>query len=193
MVVLRRMMCWATWRTVERYRRWFQNRNHVFRHSGPYEAVADGAVRFVRYAEHRAVPAEVLAVIKRHGGERALGKDRAEMQCGAALWVAFIGDEVAGTSMSRRGRDFRSWFVPLADEDIVIFRNRTYPEHRGKGVCPRMMRHIMHTELAEGGMAYVDCRVYNKPSIRSIEKAGFELMATMKPITREAALGQRAG
>ena len=42
--------------------------------------------------------------------------------------------------------------------------------------------------LAAGGHAYTDCRVYNTPAIRSVTKAGFVGIATMRPISRRDAL-----
>lgn len=76
----------------------------------------------------------------------------------------------------------------MEDEDIVIFRVRTYPRFRGRGIAPSLMCHAMSELLAEGGSAWIDCRIYNKPSIRSIEKAGFDRVGTMRPMSRGSML-----
>jgi len=104
--------------------------------------------------------------------------------------LALLDGRLAGASVSRRGDHFKRWFVPLRPHDVVIFRNRTLPDFRGRGLCPALMRHVMAHELAGDGRAYIDCRVYNKPSICSIEKAGFRRIATMKPLRRKDALGE---
>lgn len=170
------------------YRHKFREKNHVFVRRGPFPATDTGGYEVACFENGADIPASIIAQLEAVNGAKAVRLDHRELRCGAVMWVAMNGDVVAGTSMSRKGRHFRRWFVPLKDEDIVIFRNRTFPEDRGKGICPMLMRHIMHTQLTEGGCAYVDCRVYNKASIRSIEKAGFERIATMKPITRHEAL-----
>lgn len=59
---------------------------------------------------------------------------------------------------------------------------------RGRGLFPSLMRHVMHEALAAGGHAYIDCRVYNTPALRSVAKAGFVGIATMRPISRGDAL-----
>ncbi|MCC5887223.1 MAG: GNAT family N-acetyltransferase [Gammaproteobacteria bacterium] len=174
------------------YRRTFQHQNYVFRHDGPFSTPPTFEFRFDRYERFEDIPGLVRQSIVTAEGEESLQKLHLEMTAGAVLWTAHHDDLLVGRRMSRQGRFFRAWFVTLADEDVVIFRGKTLPEHRGRGISPAMMKHIMASELKDGGVAYSDCRVYNYPSIRSLEKAGFRRFAKMRPISREQALGPRA-
>jgi RimJ/RimL family protein N-acetyltransferase len=178
------------WRRLKRWcRHRFQNRNHVFAHHGPFEPVPNPTCRVVRYDRYDDIPEEVRAGIRRHRDRTAVDKDRFEMEQKAALWVAFIDSEPAGLLFGRRGGAFRTWFVPLRNKDIVLFRGVTFPPYRGRGVMPTLTRTAMHDCLSPGDTAYCDCRVYNTASMRCIEKAGFTHIATMRAIRRRHALG----
>jgi GNAT superfamily N-acetyltransferase len=102
---------------------------------------------------------------------------------GCVLWVAYGGDRPACITLSRRGRHIPRWFLELRPDDVLLFRVKTAADFRGKGFSPALTRHILAEELRDGGNAYWDCRVYNRPSIRAAEKAGFRIVAKMKPIT----------
>ena len=108
-----------------------------------------------------------------------------EQRHGAVLWLALVDAKYAASSMSRRGKHFARCFVPLDDDDVVIFRNWVAPAFRGRGLCPALMSRILCDEVLPGQRAFADCRVYNRSSIRSIEKAGFRRIATAKPLLRE--------
>lgn len=168
-------------RLVAAYRRLFQHRNHVFRRPGLTDAAvpADLVIERVTLAEFKPdLEAELAATF---GPGRPAG-DRLELQHGAVLWLGRIGGVLAGVSVSRDGAHFARWFVPLKPADIVIFRNATATAFRGRGVCPALMRNAIVHEVGAGGHAYVDCRIYNHASIRSIEKAGFARIATCRPL-----------
>jgi RimJ/RimL family protein N-acetyltransferase len=171
------------------YRRLFRKRYHVFVHHGPFELPANLAFQIARYNRFSDVPEDVCRTIVQREGQRALEMDRQEMDEGSVMWVAWINNQVAGFVVSTQGRAFRSWFTKLQDQDIVLGRGRTYPEYRGRGLCPTMMRYIMHVELADGGIAYTDCAVDNHSSIRGITKAGFSRLGTMKQLVRLHARG----
>lgn len=171
------------------YLRYFQHRNHVYVHRGPFPPEHRDDCTFHRYERFEDVPPEVREAIIAAGGQKALDTDEREMRQNGVMWAAFCDGGLASVLFTRCGAYFRQWFVPLEDGDVVIFRVRTYPQFRGRGIAPSLMRHAFHECLSDGGAAYIDCRVYNHPSIRSIEKAGFEHIATMKPISRQEAFG----
>ena len=165
------------------WRRIAQHRNHVFRHnpSMPRLAAPTGMVVqcFTGPAE---IPQRTRDEMARHFGEREVELQRWEMERKAVLWVATVNDRLAGVSMSRLGRYYARWFVPLRARDVVIYRNSTLPAFRGQGVCPAIMHEIVSRQVVADSRAYVDCKIYNKSSIRSIEKAGFQRVATLKPL-----------
>ncbi|NGP53696.1 GNAT family protein [Thioalkalivibrio sp. XN8] len=160
---------------------------------GPYGPEKHPTAEFMAYREIEVIPPPVAAAIVERESEAHFAQDLAEVQDGSVLWVATVNGAVAGVRHSRRGKQFRHWFVPIRENDMVIFRGRTYPEFRGQGISPSMHRHIMHSELAPEDRVYADCALYNKPSRRSLQKAGYHPIATMKPITREWALYDQTG
>lgn len=182
------------WRRLRRYyRRYFQNRNHVFVRRGPYPLAERDDCSFHCYPCFDDVPVEVRRAIITRRGRDVLETDRRELDEGAVMWIAEIHGTPASVLFTRRGGLFRDWFVPLDVDDMVIFRVRTDPQYRGRGLAPSLMRRAMAESLSSDSRAYVDCRVYNRPSIRSIEKAGFERIATMRPIERSTNRGERGG
>lgn len=177
-------------RLLRYYRKWFQNRNHVFMHNGPFELKKPKICETLRFDKFEDIPEYIRSVIIQKSGPQTLAGDRREMDHAAVMWAAIYDQTLAGVLFSRKGKDFRKWFVKLKDQDLILFRMRTYPEFRGRGIAPFLMCYAMHHSLADGYRAFIDCRVYNKSSIRAIEKSGFDLLSTMKPISREFALGK---
>ena len=120
--------------------------------------------------------------LERRFGVSAIEGDIRELSGQSQYWIASIEGTIVATAFSRRGASLDRWFVALQPRDLVIFRVRTHLSHRGMGIAPAMYRKVLQESLRNGQKAYVDCRIYNRPSIRSIEKAGFVQIATMKPI-----------
>lgn len=170
------------------YQELFQKRNHVYVHQGPFRPVRSSFCEFVRYIHFDQIPKSICEAIVRLEGMETLDMDRQELDQEATMWVALVDQNLASVLFTRRGCHFKHWFVELLNDDIVLFRVRTYPEHRGRGIASSLMRFAMHNSLKQGDRAFIDCRVHNKPSIRCIQKAAFNRIATMKPISREKAL-----
>ena len=189
--MLVRALRWAKARTLSLcYRLGFWNRHYVFRRVGPFESPGHREWRVESYRNVDEIPQAVREMIASDGGEKALKTTEEEIKSFAVLWVAFDGAIPVAMNMSRRGCYFQNWFVPLDDADIVIFRAKTFPKYRGRGIAPALTDHILYEELRGGGSAYGDCHIHNKASIRAIQKNGLQLIGEMRPITREYALGR---
>ena len=76
----------------------------------------------------------------------------------------------------------------IGDDDLVFLRAYTAPIARGRGVFPALMLHAIEHDLVEDAQSYADAKVYNKPSLRAMRKAGFVQVATRKPLRREEVL-----
>jgi len=170
-------------------RRWVPRHNHIFRHEGPFPPERHPQAEFSVCDSADLLSPSLMAQLKATGTERMLETDLVELRSGSRLWYGLVDGRLAVVLFTRRGHQFRNWFTPLQPSDMVIFRVRTYPEFRGRGLAPSLMRYAMHESLQNGDCSFIDCGTDNQPSIRSIEKAGFRKIATMKPITREFALG----
>jgi len=155
----------------------------VFVCDAPADAAeAPDGLNIARYADLKEIPQQVLAELVDSHGPQFVDNLRKELAGQAVLWVGLINGRIAGSLLTRLGCHITRWFVPLRDHDLIIFAVGTVPEYRGRGIAPTMMRHTMVTELEDDGRAFIDCKIWNKASIRSIQKAGFRWIATKKPI-----------
>ncbi len=172
------------------YRRWFQKTKHyVFMHLGPFDPPINPSCSFASYERFDDIPDTVKDAIIANEGKASLENEKFEMKHGASMWVGFVEGQLAHIILIRYGKEFDRWFVHLDDQDIVMFRGRTYPEYRGQGILGTAIKHIMHILLQDGGKAFTDINVHNISSIRGILKFGFENIAKIKPISRKQALG----
>jgi len=169
---------------INSFRGIFLNYNYVFCcESLPGDAEALAGFSVSKYARANDIPPDIMNNLTREFGIESIEVNTRLMATkGCVLWVAFLHEAPACIALSRKGKHIPKWFVALDPEDIVIFRVNTLQACRGKGLSPALTRHIMRHELKDGGKAYWDCKIYNKPSIRAAEKAGFHCVAKMKPI-----------
>jgi GNAT superfamily N-acetyltransferase len=71
----------------------------------------------------------------------------------------------------------RYWRFPfLADQDLQIGDTWTDPAHRGKGLAGYALEEIMEIKQAPGRGFWYVVEDKNAPSIRVVERAGFELL-----------------
>ena len=167
----------------------FRKRNHIFVKTGPYTEPVNQLYQVEHYNAFQDVPSIVKQVITDTEGPKSLIKDEQELALQSSMWVAFYREKPVGVLHVRKGEAFADWFINLDSTDIVIFRVRTFPQYRGKSIAPFLMNQCLFESKGDKGKAFIDCRIYNHASVRSIEKAGFKRIATMKPITRQDALG----
>jgi hypothetical protein len=175
------------------YRRLFQHHNYIFRYTpdGPPPARPKG-LEILRFADFTAVPDSLMAQLCAFRGPRYCNCVQQELRRGAILWVGIQDNIGVASQFTRRGSQFRHWFLPLLPDDLVVFGGSTAPSARGQGIMPYMIFDHVRCELRGGSCAYADCKVWNAASIRCIEKAGFRRIATMKPLSRRESAGRIA-
>lgn len=140
-------------------------------------------LQIARYTTLQDIPDYQLSELTVYRGEKAMRSLEVELDTRTVLWLCRINGRFAGMQRSRFGRDIAFWYVPLREQDLVIYATGTSEELRGRGVASTIMRHIVSHDLEIGGRAYIDCEIWNIASIRSIEKAGFKRIATMRPLS----------
>lgn len=183
------MMLRNVFRRLRRvYRRHFKQKNFVFRHEGPFTPETRDDCAFASYESFDSLPEAVKKARQKRRDKDDLAQDKLELDENATLWVAYVDGQVASTVFTRRGNHFRRWFVELKPDDVVVFRLNTREQYRGRGLAPSLIRHALCSVGDDSASAYIDCRTYNKPSKRAIEKVGFHCIAIKKTITREWAL-----
>jgi RimJ/RimL family protein N-acetyltransferase len=94
---------------------------------------------------------------------------------GGKLWIGRLKGQLANVGWSRQGNMVRLWFFPLTPTWYVISHCVTLPEFRGLGLFPAMLSYIAHTLCSQGAERFfIDCQSWNYPSIRGVEKVGFQ-------------------
>ena len=73
--------------------------------------------------------------------------------------------------------------LPLPE--LVVYAMVTFEQFRGRGVAPALMSHAMQHSGDGSNRFCIDCRIWNKSSLRAIEKAGFQRVATMDPLPED--------
>ena len=106
-----------------------------------------------------------------------------EFRRNSVFWVASLNGLVVASQFSRSGKCFRRWFLPLHDDDVVVFGGATTPIARRKGIMAFMISHHVRQERKPNAGAYADCAIWNEASMRCIEKAGFRRIARFRPLT----------
>jgi RimJ/RimL family protein N-acetyltransferase len=97
------------------------------------------------------------------------------MNQGGNLWIGRLKGQVANLGGTRTGDRMNAYFFPLISNSVVFSHFVTFPAFRGQNLYSAMMVRILRT-LAEQGVEqyFVDCADWNLPSIRGIERAGFQ-------------------
>lgn len=164
-------------------RRLFFDRNIVFVHAGePPDLQARVPLETTVYDTLTAVPAADLEVLQRKLDVHFVSVAQREFAQRGRLWIGRVKDEVAAYQWVRLGRHIPHWFVALEPQDAVIFNTATCPEFRGQGIAPAMMVRIIREIAAGGGRTYIDCKVWNRPAIRGVEKSGFKPVGRFAPL-----------
>jgi len=107
------------------------------------------------------------------------GKVTAEQMLawGWRLWVGFRNHELAIVGWTRSHEQSRDFFFPLSGSSALVWYTETLAPHRGRGLMPLMLDHMVDTLRKEGiTRAYATCATYNQASRRGIEKAHFKLI-----------------
>jgi len=171
---------------VQVWRRLFRNRHHLVVWDDTTVIPKDpSGMSVVCYEREADLPESFLRILEQRQGQRGLDTLRSEFRNRGLLWLGVINDEPVGYLWTRRGSDFARWYVPLNDDDQVIFAMVTMPEWRGHGIAPTLMRHVVSNRPSEGSKVYGDIVVWNGASLHAAEKVGFRRFATMKPIRED--------
>jgi len=92
------------------------------------------------------------------------------------LALIYDGKEFAGWGWVYKG-PLRYGNIRVSNDDCVIHKCRTLPEHRGKGVYFNLLLNLKFT-LAKRGFekVYIGAKSFNQASLSGIEKAGFDFV-----------------
>lgn len=89
-------------------------------------------------------------------------------------WVQHLGSH----AIESAGLD-----IPIPDRELWIYNCRTSERHRGRGIYPQTLDHIVMDAFAAGAnCAWIYAAESNVPSQRGIARAGFTFVATLRAV-----------
>jgi len=115
------------------------------------------------------------------GAEKVKSQIEVRFKKKAQFWLIRKNEQFAGFLWSIRNGYVAPFFIPLTLNDVVLFDIETFPEFRGAGINPLLMKYTFH-ELKKEGVArvYITVKVWNSSSIRAMEKTGFKRIGIAK-------------
>ncbi|MDE3180921.1 MAG: GNAT family N-acetyltransferase [Acidobacteriota bacterium] len=103
---------------------------------------------------------------------------------GASLWLIKFNGDLAGFGWTLQGRTVEPHFFPLGPDDVHLFDFFVRPEHRGKGINPRLVTSILDLLSVESaGRAFIEAAEWNAPQLVSLPKTSFRPLGSAKKIT----------
>ena len=131
-------------------------------------------LNIIRYSAISELSSQEIEPFVCHGGSGTLKEFEKISADGAELWLGCLNNQVAGICWSKFEKTRSDYFVPLDEKDATISSCFVFPKYRGKGIYPAMIGEIANTRISEGATSvYIDCKAWNTPSSRGIQKAGF--------------------
>lgn len=100
----------------------------------------------------------------------------------ASLWVfrSVPDGTLAGFGWSLQGTTIEPYYFPLAPDDVHLFDFHVFEEHRGQGLNPMLVAHILSTVAKEAeGRAFIECAEWNHPQRASLKKTSFHHLGTV--------------
>jgi RimJ/RimL family protein N-acetyltransferase len=96
---------------------------------------------------------------------------------GWRLWTAEQEGQLVALCWWRSAAQSRDFFCPLSQESEVLWHVTVIPEFQGNGMHIPLWLSLMRERVTDGvADFYTNCRDYNTPSRRNIERMGFSLI-----------------
>jgi hypothetical protein len=138
--------------------------------------------RITRYRSIGELPKSMLSSLAADHGESFIENARTTLEGGAILYILEMDDRPASFLWARSGALIPRWYVPLSAADMVLYGWFTLPEFRGTGLIRHAIARSMQDAPSEVRRFLADVRVWNKPSIRAMERVGFRYVTSAKPL-----------
>lgn len=168
------------------WRRVFLNGHDIYKYARHLPRVsAHCDARIDRYDSASEVPTEVLRQIEEREGRQSVRTIRGEFLKVGELYVGWVGEKVASRMWVRAGRHMEDWFVLLREDDCVLFGMLAYPAFRGLGIIGALITEAIERNGGGDGDVYVDCKLWNRSSMRVFDKMAFKRISTKRPLRRQ--------
>jgi ribosomal protein S18 acetylase RimI-like enzyme len=129
-------------------------------------------------------PADLQAMTSFWSPKQALRNIRERFDKGATLWLIRSGKRVAGYGWTLQGRTIEPYYFPLGSDDVHLFDFHVYPEFRGRGINPLLVRYILASLATEtDGRAFIEAAEWNQAQLASLKKTPFRRMGLVRTAT----------
>jgi len=103
---------------------------------------------------------------------------------GANLWIIKSDGQLAGFGWTLKGRTIEPHYVRLGPEDVHLFDFHVFPQFRGLGLNPVLVKAILRTLAQESaGRAFIEAAEWNKPQLSSLTKTPFQKLGLARKFT----------
>lgn len=103
---------------------------------------------------------------------------------GSHLWLAKVGNSLAGFGWTIQGQTIAPHFFPLRSDEVHLFDYFVYPEFRGRGINVALVSKILGQLGSERvRFAHIECAAWNQNQIRSLGKTAFRRYAEATKLT----------
>jgi ribosomal protein S18 acetylase RimI-like enzyme len=109
-------------------------------------------------------------------------KERFEL--GASLWLIKFEGKLAGYGWTLQGRTVEPHYFRLGQDDVHLFDFHVFPQYRGRGVNPSLVRYILRSLTAEcQGRAFIEAAEWNQPQLASLGRTPFRRLGSARKFT----------
>lgn len=128
-----------------------------------------------RYPLRSGVDLEIIDTLRMSRGNGMIREMDKLFSRSCELWIGRLEGKIAGICWSRCNKRRTDYFVGLEETDATILSCLVFPAFRGRGIFPAMLQTMVKTLMDEDQVrrVFIDCKSWNQPSRRGIQKAGF--------------------
>lgn len=155
------------------FNRTFRNQVLVFSR-GPVPSDYVGRWEVVRVPTREDLTSEQYDALIAEEGALINSLLEREFSLNGIMWLALVDGNIAGYAWSRRYDGNRGWYVKLNPDDVIVLATVTFVAYRGRGLMSDLVLTAIREEVPSHGRAYIDCKAWNVPAIKYIERSGFE-------------------
>jgi len=103
---------------------------------------------------------------------------------GAVLWLIKSEGRLMGYGWTLQGHTVEPHYVCLAPDDIHLFDFHVFPQYRGRGVNPLLVRYILGSLSAESrGRAFIEVAEWNQAQLASLRMTPFRRLGSARKFT----------
>ena len=93
---------------------------------------------------------------------------------GALLWLIKTDGTLAGYGWTLKGGTMEPHFFPLSQHDVHLFDFHVFPQFRGRGLNPFLVKYRLRKLAPEGACrAFIEAAEWNHAQLSSLEKTPF--------------------